>query len=92
MKNSKVRDLEIVSTKMLVDELTSRHQDIIIITRDSRTDNAQMTIIKTRRGEKCRSDKNYDLIIATELLQESQKGAIMDYLDVIKSEEDGKNI
>lgn len=77
-------NLELVSSSELIAELSNRYSDIIVISENIKIRKVENVHIKTRRGKKGRTDKNYDLVIATSMLQAAQSQLIYEYLDEVE--------
>ncbi len=74
-------ELEMATTMELKAEIASRHGECIIITDDRKNPDIVTVYVKTPRGSKARPDKNYDLIVATEMMNDAQRELTMNYLD-----------
>ena len=70
-------DLDLISTKILIQEIAKRHKALIVIREQYREENKDWLFIKTQ-GD---GEIGFDLEIATDMLQEVHRHLIVDYLE-----------
>ena len=80
-------NLDLVSTKDLIQELSVRHKEIIVIREYKKGVNEDSVFVKTNFGKKARKDKGFDLVLATEMLHATHWKLIHDYLDDVATGE-----
>ncbi len=73
--------LDLISTDDLIEELASRHKEIIVIRERKRVKHEDNVFVKTTFGKKGRPDKGFDLVEATEMLHAAHWQLVYDYLD-----------
>lgn len=74
-------DLNLISTEELVDELTERHEEIIII-REDRIHSDWLNIrAKTGFRKNTNRKAKFDVILAVHMLNTAEEQLIKDYLD-----------
>ena len=76
-----VTDLDLVSTDDLIEELATRHKELIVIREHKKGIDEDNVFVKTDFGKKGCQDKGFDLIEATEMLHAVHWKLIYDYLD-----------
>ena len=81
--------LELVSSSDLIEELSNRHDEIIVIREYKRKTETDKVFVKTSFGKKGRKEKGFDLIEATSMLHAAHWQLIYDYLDEV-AEENGE--
>ena len=81
MQRMEITSIEFVSTNDLIEELASRHSELIVIREVKKEKHKNNIFVKTGVGRKHRKDKKFDLMIATEMLHAAQWQLIYDYLD-----------
>ena len=77
-------DLELVSTDDLIEEISNRHKEVIVIREYKKHINEDNVFVKTGFGKKGRPEKGFDLIAATEMLHAAHWQLIHDYLDDVE--------
>lgn len=77
-------DLELVSTGDLINELASRHTELIVIRERKKTEGEDNVFVKTRFGKKGQEDKGFDLVAATAMLQATHYRLVYDYLENVE--------
>jgi len=84
-------DLNLISTEELVDELTLRCEEIIII-RENRKDSTLLDIrAKTHFGKRGNPDMSFDIVFALQLLHSTEEQLLRDHLDFERDDNDGNN-
>ena len=79
-----MQDLVLVSTDDLIEELSNRHTELIVIREHKKRQNEDKVFVKTEFGKKARGDKGFDLISATEMIHATHWQLIYEYLDDIQ--------
>ena len=83
--------LNLASTEELIDELTLRCEEIIII-RENLKDPSLVDIrAKTHFGKRGNPDIGFDIIIALQLLHTTEEQLLRDHLDFKEDDNDGTN-
>jgi hypothetical protein len=82
--------IEYATVRELKEEIASRFRECLIITDDQKDTDLVNVFIKTPYGKKGRRDKHFDLVVATEMLNDAQHQLTMDYLDDVEPEPEGK--
>lgn len=80
-------DLELISTDDLIEEVASRHSEIIVIRNCEKKANTDNVYVKTQRGPLSREDKNFDLVEAQQMLQAASVQLTYDFLGDTKCEQ-----
>lgn len=87
-KDTAIRPLEIVSTEELIDELTERHEEIIIV-REDRIHSEWLNIrAKTKFRKNSNRKARFDLILAIQMLHTAEEQLIRDYLNTEDDDSD----
>ena len=73
-------DLELVSTDELIEELSGRHTELIVIRNKKKKIDADTIFVKTPFGELAKKEKGFDLIEALEMLDATIKQLAIEYL------------
>ena len=79
-------NLELISTKDLIKEISVRHKELIVIRDRKKAVDEDNVFVKTAFGAKGRVDKGFDLIEATQMLHATHWQLIHDYLDDIDAD------
>ncbi len=74
-------ELELISTDDLIEEVASRHSEIIIIRNRYKTEFEDEVYVKTQKGPLAREDKNFDLVEAQQMLQAASVQLTHDFLE-----------
>lgn len=74
-------DLELISTSDLINELASRHKELIVLREHKRGVNSINVFVKTGFGKKGRKELGFDLVEATSMLHAAHWQLVNDYLD-----------
>ncbi len=82
-------DWSLVSTEELMTELSSRHEEIIIIRENLKKPEWVDIWTKTAIGELYDQEIGFDIFFALELLHTAEKQMLMDYLRLKRAEENG---
>lgn len=80
--------LNLISTADLIEELASRHKELIVIREHKKQIDTDNIFVKTAFGVKGRTDKGFDLIEATQMLNAAHRQLTHDYLDDIEKDGD----
>ena len=86
MKATDKAILELVSTDDLIEELSVRHSELIILREYKKKVHEIKVFVKTGFGCKGRKDRGFDLVEATEILHAAHWQLIHDYLDDIDAD------
>lgn len=85
------RPLTLIDTADLIDELTQRHNEIIII-RENRKDSGLLDIrAKTNFGKRGNPDIGFDIVFALQLLHSTEEQLLRDHLDFKEDDNDGND-
>lgn len=74
-------DMEFISTDDLIEEIASRHSEIIVIRNKEKTEFTDDVYVKTGKGPLAREDKNFDLVEAMQMLQAASVQLTHDFLE-----------
>ena len=84
-------DLSLISTKGLIDELTERHEELIVI-REDRKESTWLNIrAKTSFGKYGNKNAEFDIVRALNLLHTTAEQLLKDHLEAEKVEDDGSD-
>ncbi len=78
MNNS---NLELISTDDLIQELSDRHSELIVIREHKKLRDSDNIFVKTPFGDLSSDRKNFDLVNAVEMLNAAQLKLTMDFLE-----------
>ena len=88
MQKDTAIDLNLISTEELIDELTERHEEIIIV-REDRKDSTWLNIrAKTGRTKYSNPNARFDLLLAARTLHTAIEQLIRDYLNTEEGDSD----
>ena len=74
-----IQVIELVSTDDLIEELASRHEEIIIIRECKKSKGCDDVFVKTGFGDLARKDKDFDLMRVVIILQAALRQLTMDF-------------
>ncbi len=84
-------DLNLISTGELIDELTTRHDEIIII-RENLKDSGLLDIrAKTHFGKRGNLDVGFDIVFALQLLHSTEEQLLRDHLEFKEDDNEGSD-
>ena len=84
-------DLSFISTEELIDELTERHEELIVIREDRKAPTWLNIRAKTSFGKYGNKEAGFDVVRVLNLLHTTAEQLLKDHLSAEKAEDDGLN-
>lgn len=91
MAKGTIIDLSLISTEDIIDELTERHEQIIIIREDRKESDFLNIRARTSFGKYGNKEAGFDIVRALILLHTTAEQLLKDHIDAEKVEDDGSD-